>query len=151
LRASSRRPLTPSERGESLSVFGDSLDLDQIRLEEDPIMSMGGFARTTPSTVNFPVGAFGSSDFMPWLIHELTHSWQYQHGVSLATTLVHALRAVYDYGGEAGLRAALASGRTFRQFNTEQQADIVKDYYVRRGAGLDVGAWQPFIDELRTP
>lgn len=144
----SARPLTSAERAEAMLVFGGSIDYDMIQLDEDPVMSVGGYARTTPRTINFPTGSFASSDFMPWLIHELTHSWQYQHGVSLATTLYHAIASTYDYGGEAGLLAATAAGHHLRDFNTEQQGDIARDFYVRLKAGNPTAAWAPFIAEL---
>jgi hypothetical protein len=143
------RPLTDAERTEAKLVFGSSLKLDLIRLAEDPAMSVGGYARTTPWTVNFPPGRFSQADFMPLLIHELTHSWQYQHGVSLFTTIYYAIKAKYDYGKEAGLLAAKKAGKGFTSFNTEQQGDILEDYYNKLKAGLDVTAWQPFVDEVK--
>jgi hypothetical protein len=143
------RPLTAAEQTEAQLVFGNSLNFDQIKLAEDPILGAGGYARALPRTIYFPPGSFGSSNFMPWLIHELTHSWQYQHGVSLFTTIYHALEADYDYGGEVGLRGAIVSGKKFVEFTTEEQGDILGDYYVRLKSGADVSAWQPFVAEVR--
>ena len=149
-----KRPLTGAERTEAQLVFGTNLDYDKIEVEEDPIMGAGSTARTTPWTINFPTGAFSGSNFMPWLIHELTHSWQYQHGYSLATTAHHALigwlaPSHYKYGGEAALLAAKTAGKCFTSFNTEQQGSILADYYRRLKAGQDVSAWQPFVDEVK--
>lgn len=144
-----RRLLTDFEKNEARLVYGSNLDLDRIMVEEDPVMSVGGYARTTPWTINFPSGALGSGSFMSWLIHELGHSWQYQHGYSVATTLYHAIRGVYDYGGEAGLVAAHAAGNGLSSFNTEQQADIARDYYRRLKSGQTVTAWLPFINEFK--
>lgn len=144
-----RRLLTDFEKNEARLVYGSNLNLDRIVVEEDPVMSLGGYARTTPWTINFPSGALGSSNFMSWLIHELGHSWQYQHGYSVATTLYHAIRGVYDYGGEAGLIAAYSAGNGLSSFNTEQQADIARDYYRRLKSGQSVAAWLPFINEFK--
>lgn len=143
------RPLTQAERAEVRLVFGNNLNLDQIMLAEDPVLTAGGIARTTPTAINLPPGTSRRSYFMYLLIHELTHTWQYQHGVSIATTASHAIFSTYDYGGEAGLRAATAAGRGFTSFNTEQQGDICEDYYRRLKAGQDVSAWQPFINEVK--
>ncbi len=148
-----RRPLTNYERGEAVLVFRDSLKLDSIMLENAPVMSIGDIARTTPWTINFPQIWFDTPD-MPWLIHELMHSWQYQHGVSLVTTIHYAItgwldREVYRYGGEAGLVSRSAAGMGLTSFNTEQQGEIIKDYYVRAKNGQSIAAWTPFIDELR--
>ncbi|HEX7243194.1 MAG TPA: DUF4157 domain-containing protein [Longimicrobiaceae bacterium] len=147
----SSRPLTAHERAQATLVFGPGLDYGPIRVSEDPVMSVGGFARTLPNHAYFPTGSFGSGNFMPWLIHELTHAWQYQHGYGVGTTGYHAIFSSYDYGGEAGLRAATAAGRGLRSFNTEQQGDILQDYYVRLTGGQDTTAWAPFVAEARTP
>jgi hypothetical protein len=150
-----RRPLTDAERTEAQLVFGRSLDYDRIVVEEDPIMGAFGTARTTPLTVNFPPGSFGGSGFMPWLIHELTHSWQYQHGISFAKTSYYGTvgffySPYYDYGGEAGLLAAQAAGKHFRDFNPEQQGSILGDYYKRLKKGKSISAWLPFVIEVQT-
>ena len=125
-----RRGLTGSERTEASKIYGSSLNYDAIVLEDSPVMAIGGYARTTPWTVNFPSGTLANNSLtIDWLLHELGHSWQYARGVSMIRTLYHAVRGVYDYGGEAALRAATAAGRGLNSFNTEQQADIAKDAY----------------------
>lgn len=146
-----RRGLSLAERAEAELVFAATLDYDRIRLVEGPIMGVGGMARTLPRTIFFPPGTLGRplESYMPWLIHELTHSWQYQHGISVFTTAFHAVRGNYDYGGEAGLRAAHESGKRFGQFNTEQQGDICRSYYKRIKAGRDTSAFAPYLAEVR--
>jgi hypothetical protein len=145
------RPLTSTEKTEATKVFGASLDLDDVTVAEAPIMAAFGYARTLPGAIYFPPGTFSlaPTDFLPWLIHELAHAWQYQHGVTVWETMFHAIRGRYDYGGEAGLLAARRDGKRFRAFNTEQQADICKDYYVRQRDGLDTSAWDPYIAEVQ--
>jgi hypothetical protein len=150
LEAQSRRGLTGAERTEATRVYGGSLNYDSIVLEDAPVMSIGGYARTTPWTINFPSGTVSSNTLdMPWLIHELGHSWQYARGVSMIRTLYHAVRGVYAYGGEAGLRAATAAGRGLSSFNTEQQADIAQDAYRAITSGGSLAVYQPFIDEFK--
>lgn len=144
-----RRPLTSDERREAETVFGDSLNYDPIRVASAPLMSVGGYARTLPNVIYFPAEHFRDPDPIPLLIHELTHCWQYQHGRSVATTLFHALFSSYDFGGERGLVRARAEGKHFTDFNTEQQGDILRTYYIRRRAGQDVSAWEPFVEEVR--
>lgn len=65
-------------------------------------------------------------------MHELVHIWQYQQIGSVY--IPRALRAQfseegYNYGGMTGLQKAKQQGRSFSQFNLEQQGDIVSDYY----------------------
>jgi Domain of unknown function (DUF4157) len=149
------RPLTSQERQEAEIVFGNSLDYDRVRLGESALMTVGknSPARTPFETIYFPPGTLAGPVPMDWLIHELTHVWQTQHGVSVATKIWWALHSItgnpYDYGGEDGLREKAKQGKHFRDFNTEQQGDICRDYYLARKAGLDTSAFDPFIAEVR--
>lgn len=145
------RLATHFERTEAAKVFRGSLNLDHFVIVEDPVMSVGGFARTTPTAVNMPPGTLNRTDIMPWLVHEFTHAWQYQHGVSIATTLVEAIRARYDYGGRDQLINDRKLGKRFTDYTTEQQADICSDFYELLIAGGDVTAHQPYVDEVRNP
>ncbi len=146
-----RRGLTGFERTEAAKVYGGSLNYDAIVLEDAPVMAIGGYARTTPWTINFPSGTLsGGGPSMNWLMHEMGHSWQYARGVSMIRTLYHAVRGVYAYGGEAALTAATAAGHGLNSFNTEQQTDIAKDAYEAIIAGRDLTAYQPFIDEFKS-
>lgn len=92
---------------------------------------------------------------MAWLVHELTHVWQYQH--FWLTYLIQVMWAhirngseTYDYGFEQGLRKALARGERLDNFNREQQGEIARHYYYRLKQGQDVSAWLPFASEFQT-
>ena len=150
---SERRTLTSTERAEATKVFGTSLDMSKVQIAESSVMSVGGFARTPFDTIYFPPGTsrLAFSDLMPWLIHELTHVWQYQHGISVSEKLWWALHGqkAYNYGGEAGLRSATLANKRFLDFNTEQQASIAEDFYRAQRDGRDTSAYQPFIAQLQ--
>jgi len=146
------RPLTAAEQAEAAIVFGPGLDYSAIVIREHPVLGGLNIARTLPGSINFPPGSSARDGFLPWLIHELTHSWQYQHGVGparMATTAVLCRTPLmsYDYGGEAGLAAA----RSLRSFNTEQQGDIARDYYRAVRSGRPAAVYEPFVAELQTP
>jgi hypothetical protein len=164
------RGLNDHEKGEAQKVFGTSLNFGAVRLAESTLMTIGGnIARTPGNTVYFPPGTLKSLEaqetatpadvneyrrLMHWLIHETTHTWQTQHGVSMWTKLRTAMKgsghgAVYDYKGPAGLQKALAAGQHFVDFNTEQQADICADYWLAKYDGGDVSAYEPFIAEVK--
>jgi hypothetical protein len=165
------RGLNDHEKGEAQKVFGNSLNFGAVRLAESTLMTIGGnIARTPGNTVYFPPGTLKKLEaqekttpppdvneyrrLMHWLIHETTHTWQTQHGVSMWTKLRTAMRgsghgAVYDYKGPDGLRKALAAGQHFVDFNTEQQADICADYWLAKYDGGDVSAYLPFIAEVK--
>lgn len=154
------RGMTPDERTEAKLVFGHSLDYDKVRIAESRLMSFPNYARTPFNTIYFPPGTSKRSftNFMPWLIHELTHVWQTQHGISVLTKLAHAIRGkkAYDYSDglgdarkEEALARAWARGKHFLQYNTEQQGDILQDYYEKLKAGDDTSAYDPFVAEVK--
>jgi hypothetical protein len=128
------------------------LDTSDVVISEDVshLMTLGGYARTLPNRVYFPVGAFAGPGFIPWLIHELTHVWQYQQGASLPGMIWEALVGNYFDGDVDGLRRAWESGMAFDEFSTEQQADILSAYYARLTFGLDTSAFDGFVESVRT-
>jgi RHS repeat-associated protein len=152
------RSLTNYERGEAKRVFGSSLDLDAITLIEGGSMSKdrgnwwikGEITRALPSSIHFPTGRFSRPYFMELLIHELTHSWQYQHGYSIPQLGLWALYGDYDYGGVGGLITAKAFGKSLDSFNPEEQADIISDYYRQLTTpGGNTAPFDPFVRELQ--
>ena len=105
-----------------------------------------------PETLPLP----GEWDFynVDWLVHELTHTWQYQHtGIRyLFRALWAQFRlkdAAYEFGGPDGLAACRLEGGTLFSFNPEGQASIVEDYYRRKRQNKDVSAYLPFIGDLQ--
>jgi hypothetical protein len=148
------RPLSADEEEAARTVFGDSLDYRRVRVGESAVLGAFGYARTPFETAYFPPGATASPGYLPWLIHELGHVWETEHGVAFTRKLWWALHAAagnpYDYGGPAGLRRAAATGRRFEDFNTEQQAEICRDAYRVLAAGRDAGAFEPFLGQLRS-
>jgi len=172
------RPLRDWEIVEAREVFGDSLRYDAVRVHEvvgwaDGLLRLGRRLRGLPppeagvhnavtlgNHCHFPIPLpcvleppgypFG----MKWLIHEMTHAWQYQHmgwvylSKALWTQITKGPEG-YQYGGAEGLIAARQNNQTFRTFNMEQQGDIACDYYVLKRTGQDLSAWQPFIEELQ--
>jgi hypothetical protein len=109
-----------------------------------------------PVLLQNPVPPPGDWDVsnMEWLVHELTHSWQYQHTGSgyLFRALWAQFRfkdAAYEYGGSDGLAACRLEGGTLFSFNPEAQATIVEDYYWRKRQNKDVSAYLPYIEDLQ--
>jgi hypothetical protein len=178
------RRLTETEIAEARVVFGSGLDYTRARVIEgtrwpDWVDELGALmhgrrrgliehnAVTIGNTSYFPVMletdanalAAGRLRDMAWLIHELTHQWQYQrmgwrYLAGAINVQVKEGRRGYDYkrehpSREAALDAAIRLGRRLRQFNLEQQGDIARDYYLAHRAGHDCTAWDPFIEEMR--
>lgn len=89
-----------------------------------------------------------------WLIHELTHVWQYQRlGWRYLILALYAQfrykEGAYDFGGEEGLRNSFENGMSLNHFNLEQQGEITRTYYMRLKTGREVSAWLPFIEEIQ--
>lgn len=171
------RSLTPTERGESDAVFGEALDYDRIRLTEEagwtnalprlrarlagsPAPDFDN-AITLGHRIHFPrrldttPAALPENDLRDfgWLMHELMHVWQAERigPRYLWRALLAQLNegeAVYDYGGEDGLRQAVLAGVGLGGFTVEQQAEVVREGYLRRRLGLDHSAWDPILAEL---
>lgn len=144
------RGLTPGEMSQAALIYGGSIDLGAIVLDEDPIMTLGGYARTTPWNVNFPPGTLSGGLTTHWLIHELAHSWQYARGEHLGI-VGDAIRGVYAYGGTAELARRTAAGQGLSSFNHEQQADIAADAHAELSgsATADRATYAPYVQELR--
>jgi hypothetical protein len=172
------RPLYAWEIREAQRVFAERLNYDSVRVHEnanwpDTVHKIGLWLKRTPcddvpnaitlgNHCYFPVKLLESpvSPDHPehykicWLMHELTHAWQYQHlgwrylPMTLDTQLRKGTEA-YNFGGEAGLVESHNKGKRLADFNLEQQGDIARTYYdvlARRGNG---GAWLPFIQEFQ--
>lgn len=139
------RSLTRQEYQLAVSVFGKKKWLEKVRIcpRERWIGKRKGYWFVLGHTIH-GWGALSE----PLLLHELTHVWQMQrYGASY---MARALAAQhhhmgYNYGGGQALRRAREAGWTLFDFNLEQQADIVADYY-RLRSGKD-GEWQPFSRE----
>jgi type VI secretion system secreted protein VgrG len=174
-----RRRLTIVELQEANLVFGTSLDFDRVWVHEEVafpnlIGRIGAALARQKSPENNAV-TLGNHVYFPvqlkidhqkiedlnlqnigWLIHELTHVWQYQNtGIQY---LVKAVRGhirmgskVYDYGGKKGLEEAVDRGKRFAQFNPEQQGDIVRSIYVAMKKGALSSTHQVKADQIKAP
>lgn len=124
------RALSGAERALASSVFGASLNLDLVRIDEGAIIgpAFSGRAYTSFHTIN----NWGKLDNQT-LIHELTHVWQYQHaGAIYMPQAIHAQvwGEGYTYGGAAGLKKRQDAGQGYSALNREQQAEVVEDFYL---------------------
>lgn len=170
------RPLTSVEKSEAQKTFKSSISYWQVRIDEYSLISAigalfsggGGMGVTTFHTVNFnqKIHASPGSQDMHWLTHELTHVSQYEHaGSQYLGEAIHAqATAGYDYKGQtrplwrpATNPSPNPTGKHFREFNREQQADIAADYYyslfgkpVPSGSFTPITSdYEPDVDELR--
>lgn len=172
------RPLYTWEIQEARRVFGNQLHYERIRIHEcaawlQRVVRMGATLQRIPYTGEPTAITLGYHLYFPermpaapvalghpehskicWLIHELTHTWQYQRlgwqYLFLALKAQFTLgAAAYDFGGKAGLILCSLRGGRLGDFNLEQQGDIARSYYETLVRGGEVTAWQPFIAEIQ--
>jgi Ca2+-binding RTX toxin-like protein len=143
------RELNDREKDIARSVFGDSINLNLVRIDEYSVFATkklnGGRPFTTFNTIN----TWDPLDDAT-LIHELSHVWQY--GKVGAIYIPDALNSQndagvpgkekdyppgvevpgstgYQYGGFIELEKRINNGQKLSSFNYEQQASIIEDYY----------------------
>lgn len=166
------RPLEAAEITEAKKVFGDTISYWQVRVDEYSLIAVignlfagksgGGMGVTTFHTINFnkKIKPSPGSGDMAWLVHELTHVWQYERvGSQYIGEALHAQATKgYDYGADnnyannangAALAGATAAGKKLADFNREQQGEIASHYYMRQHHGLNTADWQPFVKEFQ--
>lgn len=172
----SRRRLSQFEQEEASLVFGTSLDYDSIWIYErvawpDWLGRLGAFLRrrrpegynavTLGHRIFFPT-RLESDHPIPgiqinqtaWLIHELTHVWQFQQVgwrylfQALWAILRHG-QGAYKVGSEDTLNKAHDAGARFKDFNPEQQGELARGFYVRLKKGKSVETWAKYIQEFK--
>jgi phage-related protein len=127
----SHRGLTIAERAEAQKVFGNSIDLDRVKitnasLAADLVMWMNGNRPfVTMYVINYKSG---KSLTMKSLIHELTHIWQAEQ--SGGVYMIEALHSQFFGKGydltEQDLRRAKGK---LTNLEREQQAVLVSEYW----------------------
>jgi hypothetical protein len=147
------RPLTDDEIEKAKTIFGDKLNYKLIRIDEKAtIMTKDkGIIYVGFNTIN-SWGALREDIF----IHELVHVWQYQKfGAGYISNALKAQTSKegYNYAYNKGWEKRAS----IHDFNAEQQADIVQDYYrLKKGFGaqwkleksVKLSDYQRFVDEI---
>jgi hypothetical protein len=129
------RRLTAGERALASEMFGEALDAARVRLLALPVWTRAFVAG--PGLVVWPAtGArldFSAADVplrtQGVFVHELTHVWQAQHGVSLILAKLRAGDRVASYAYD------LSAGPAFADLNIEQQAMVVEHAFVASRGG----------------
>ena len=171
------RPLRPDEQAVAQQIFQNGLDLTRVRVSEgsqvpNTIGRIGALLRDRPApqanavtignTSYFPRDLTSDDVDLGWLMHELTHQWQYQHfGMIYLAQAIAAPTYVYCNADETpatALARCHGDGKSFASFNREQQGDIVRDYFFATKQTQDpaaaqqvLGTWSPYLQEIRQP
>jgi hypothetical protein len=155
--ATETRPLTEEEVNTAAAVLGPkAIRYGDVRIANGGLLQVafnknGNRAFATWHTINLPPGRQHN---LPLLVHELTHTRQYERvgsvyiGQGLWAQRQLGRRA-YDYGGAHGLKERRAAGKHYCDYNREQQGQIAQDYCALVASGNDTSDYEPFIRELR--
>ncbi|MFT4663126.1 MAG: hypothetical protein ACI8YQ_000257 [Polaribacter sp.] len=151
------RPLHPWEIEMARTIYDDNINYKRVRIDD---LSMVGPKQGRFCYVSFYLVNSWGEMRNSTLIHELMHVWQYERYGALY--MVQAIRAqntalAYDYGGLEKLKAYLAVGKKLKDFNPEQQADIITDYFLIKNGNAppwgcagqeDLSIYEKFIEDL---
>ncbi len=130
------RPLTAGEIALAKQVFKGSLDYAKVKVHNDTyIFFQPETVWMTPNgeiycgkkvyTADFSAE---SKNYHAYFIHEMTHVWQYQMGMSVRSMAVgEMIENLGDY--DEAYNYTLASSKDLLDYGLEQQAQIVEDYY----------------------
>jgi hypothetical protein len=132
-----KRKLSEDELVSARKVFGAGLKYEAVSVEKiGSVIELinGGRAYTLGNTINLPGKAHASPhQYVPVIIHELVHVWQYQHGGwGYAPSAVKAQL----FGDGYDFAKALRAGKPWVKMNPEQQGQMIQDAF--RGAYFEM-------------
>jgi hypothetical protein len=151
------RSLYQWEEDLAKTVYGDNINYRRVRIDE---YAVAGPKQKRFCYVSFyMINSWGPMQNST-LIHELMHVWQYEKMGALY--MVNALRAqqsfmAYNYGGVDQLKKYLTEGKDLLDFNPEQQAEIITDYFLLKNGyapqwgcatEMDIAIYKKFIEDL---
>ncbi len=136
------RKLADDEAFWAKEIFGESLNTEVILVDSHALI---GTEKLALAYVSFNLINYKRPLPNHVFVHELVHVWQFQNLGSIY--IGRALQAqmspnVYDYGGPENLFQQMIKGKRLLDYNFEQQAEIIEDYF--RLYYLD--EWQRPID-----
>lgn len=131
------RLLTPGEISMVTSLFKTAITTSAVRVHNDKYLRFQdeNTAMTPNGELYWPQTHFREDysletvDYIHWFMHEMTHVWQYQMGMSVKIRGLFSFAIEYNYDLEKG---NLLSG-----YRMEQQACILSDYYILDRFGFD--------------
>jgi hypothetical protein len=143
------RPLTIAERALAMSVFGDAIDYDAVELRARKWLFFQP-RRTVMAPMGHmhfnPAGDIYCDDFcdqpverQALFIHEMVHVWQAQTRGRWYLVLMRHPLCRYTY--------TLKPGWPLERYGIEQQAEIVRHYFLLRQGVVVAGA--PGVEAYR--
>jgi hypothetical protein len=138
------RHLTLGETRLARNIFGNSIQYHKVWIHCDSYLPFGLQGKMVGMAPNGEIYfrketyerdfSFASRSSQHFFIHELTHVWQHQHGMWVRTRGLFSWLSSYIY--------TLDERRKLADYNMEQQAQIIADYFLLKkyGSGTLRGA-----------
>lgn len=137
------RRLTDGEIELARSIFGDSIDYARVTVTDDKyVFFQPKGVAMTPNGSLYMNGCYyadyaaESSYTRGFFIHEMTHVWQFQNKVLNPVAAAAELNLKHKFNYEAAYDFHLDEKKDLTQYNMEQQASIVEEYFLVRHAGM---------------
>lgn len=137
-----RRRLTHGEIALAQSVYQGSLNYERIRIHKGkliPYVQYDKIAMSPFGTMHFPPALYvddfstASTTKQHLFIHEMAHIWQYQLGLKLwLDGAILTLKGGYQNNQCYVYQNCVTELQHFSDFNMEQQADLIADWFVFR-------------------
>ena len=143
------RKLAIGERRMMVPIFKNAIHYDDVKIFNAQYGPFQDGYGVTPNGNLYAPGTVFSEDYSKdksrdqmWFMHEMTHVWQWYRGygviknglllqaIALSTKAGHDLVYKYD--------RAEQKDNKFNEFNMEQQAEIIADYYGAKYLGVDI-------------
>ncbi|MBI1214182.1 MAG: Rhs element Vgr protein [Alphaproteobacteria bacterium] len=138
----SARPLTDGEIALAKTVFGDAIDYSTVEVKDSKFVGFHpeGTAMAPDGTL-YMYGCYHDDysqldpEGQSLFIHEMTHVWQFQNKVLYPIVEAVKLNFRHNFNYSASYGYALDEKKDLLDYNMEQQASIVQDYFVLKTAG----------------
>ncbi|MDI4166548.1 hypothetical protein QK414_26715, partial [Pseudomonas aeruginosa] len=154
--AEAGRALSEGEISLAKGVFGDSIDYSTVRLRDEDYVPWQGkdYVMAPNGHIYFGEELRGVADWsleslqrQGLFIHEMTHVWQHQHGVNVLLVGAYQQARQFLLGDQYAYR--LEPGKTLKDYNIEQQGDIVRDYFLEKNEFGEASANSRFAGVLK--
>lgn len=139
------RKLTSAEIALATSLFKDSINYSLVKVHDHVYVEFqpDNSGMTPNGEIFASKGAYRKDygiekpDFRAFFLHEMTHVWQYQNNILHVKTSA-ILETLYQFGDyDKAYFYTLSNEKGLIEYNIEQQASIVQDYYLVVKCGLN--------------
>jgi hypothetical protein len=137
------RNLTAGEERIAQEIYGSSINYSRVKIHNGKYFrGQPDNSGMTPRGEIYAAGAAYDDDYsrenaetQGFFIHEMAHVWQHQNGI-LHVVLSAVLEQIqHDFDYEKAYPYMLDANKTLTDYDIEQQASILEDYFrvIRRG------------------